>query len=168
MHRFVSRSLPFVLHQDPDASYDVNNQDGDPMPRYDMIDSNRHGTRCAGEVAASANNSFCAVGVAFDARIGGVRMLDGDVTDAVEARSLSLNPQHIQIYSASWGPDDDGKTVDGPGELATRAFIDGVTYGRGGLGSIFVWASGNGLSHSLLFTFCLIVCFCRWPRARQL
>lgn len=57
----------------------------------------------------------------------GVRMLDGDVTDAVEARSLSHNPQHIDIYSASWGPDDDGKTVDGPGELATRAFIEGVT-----------------------------------------
>jgi len=54
-------------------------------------------------------------------------MLDGDVTDAVEARSLSLNPQHIDIYSASWGPDDDGKTVDGPGELATRAFIEGIT-----------------------------------------
>ncbi|KAJ4445762.1 hypothetical protein ANN_12447 [Periplaneta americana] len=74
----------------------------------------------------------------------GVRMLDGDVTDAVEARSLSLNPQHIDIYSASWGPDDDGKTVDGPGELATRAFIEGVTKGRSGKGSIFVWASGNG------------------------
>lgn len=54
-------------------------------------------------------------------------MLDGDVTDAVEARSLSLNPQHIDIYSASWGPDDDGKTVDGPGELATRAFVEGIT-----------------------------------------
>ena len=22
---------------------------------------------------------------------------------------------HIDIYSASWGPEDDGKTVDGPG-----------------------------------------------------
>mgnify|MGYP000848325882 CR=1 FL=1 len=54
-------------------------------------------------------------------------MLDGDVTDAVEARSLNLNSQHIDIYSASWGPDDDGKTVDGPGELAMRAFIEGVT-----------------------------------------
>ncbi|XP_015439209.1 PREDICTED: furin-like protease 1, isoform 1-CRR isoform X2 [Dufourea novaeangliae] len=129
---------------DPQASYDVNNHDEDPMPRYDLLDSNRHGTRCAGEVAATANNSICAVGVAFGAGIGGVRMLDGDVTDAVEARSLSLNPQHIDIYSASWGPDDDGKTVDGPGELATRAFIEGVTKGRNGKGSIFVWASGNG------------------------
>ncbi|CAH0718280.1 unnamed protein product, partial [Brenthis ino] len=133
-----------VVNYDPMASYDVNSHDSDPQPRYDMIDSNRHGTRCAGEVAATANNSLCAVGVAYDASVGGVRMLDGDVTDAVEARSLSLNPQHVDIYSASWGPDDDGKTVDGPGELATRAFIEGVTKGRNGKGSIFVWASGNG------------------------
>nr|XP_024214340.1 furin-like protease 1 isoform X2 [Halyomorpha halys] len=129
---------------DPQASYDVNSHDENPMPRYDMIDSNRHGTRCAGEVAAVANNSICSLGIAYKASVGGVRMLDGDVTDAVEARSLSLNPQHIDIYSASWGPDDDGKTVDGPGELAMRAFIEGVTRGRGGRGSIFVWASGNG------------------------
>ncbi|CAG4943788.1 unnamed protein product [Parnassius apollo] len=133
-----------IANYDPMASYDVNSHDSDPQPRYDMIDSNRHGTRCAGEVAATANNSLCAVGVAYGASVGGVRMLDGDVTDAVEARSLSLNPQHVDIYNASWGPDDDGKTVDGPGELATRAFIEGVTKGRNGKGSIFVWASGNG------------------------
>lgn len=59
-------------------------------------------------------------------------MLDGDVTDAVEARSLALNPQHIDIYSASWGPDDDGKTVDGPGQLATRAFVEGIRNVRPG------------------------------------
>ena len=63
------------------------------------------------------------MGIAYKSGIGGVRMLDGDVTDAVEARSLGLNAQHIHIYSASWGPDDDGKTVDGPGRLATRAFL---------------------------------------------
>lgn len=62
-------------------------------------------------------------------------MLDGDVTDAVEARSLSHNPQHIDIYSASWGPDDDGKTVDGPGELATRAFMEGVAK----VGALFIY-----------------------------
>jgi len=54
-------------------------------------------------------------------------MLDGTVNDAVEARALGLNPEHIDIYSASWGPEDDGKTVDGPGPLARRAFIYGVT-----------------------------------------
>jgi proprotein convertase subtilisin/kexin type 5 len=31
-----------------------------------------------------------------------------------------------------------------PGPLARRAFIYGVTSGRLGKGSIFVWASGNG------------------------
>lgn len=57
----------------------------------------------------------------------GVRMLDGSVNDAVEAAALSTNPSHIDIYSASWGPEDDGKTVDGPGPLARLAFLQGVT-----------------------------------------
>ena len=60
------------------------------------------GTRCAGEVAATANNSECGVGIAYGAGIGGVRMLDGDVTDAIEARSLTLNNQHIDIFSARY------------------------------------------------------------------
>jgi proprotein convertase subtilisin/kexin type 5 len=71
-------------------------------------------------------------------------MLDGTVTDQVEARALSFNIQYIDIYSASWGPEDDGKTVDGPGRLAKRAFLDGIRHGRNKLGSIYVWASGNG------------------------
>ena len=66
------------------------------------------------------------MGVAFNAGIGGIRMLDGDVTDSVEAHSLSFNRDHIDIYSASWGPDDNGEVVDGPGILARKAFIEGV------------------------------------------
>ena len=133
-----------IANYDEDASYDVNNHDPDPQPRYDYTNENRHGTRCAGEVAAQAENGICSVGVAYNAKIGGVRMLDGDVTDSVEAQSLSLHQKHIQVYSASWGPDDDGRTVDGPATLARKAFYDGITKGRGGLGSIYVWASGNG------------------------
>ena len=51
---------------------------------------------------------------------------------------------HLPLSFFSWGPDDDGKTVDGPGRLAARAFVQGVSTGRRGKGSIFVWASGNG------------------------
>lgn len=131
---------------DPLASTDINGNDDDPMPQDNG--DNKHGTRCAGEVAAVAYNQFCGIGVAYNASIGGVRMLDGVVNDAVEARALGLNPEHIDIYSASWGPEDDGKTVDGPGPLARRAFIYGVTSGRKGKGSIFVWASGNGGRHT--------------------
>jgi hypothetical protein len=90
----------------------------------------RHGTRCAGEVAAIAGNTYCGVGVAFNASIGGVRMLDGPVSDSVEAASLSLNQHHIDIYSASWGPEDDGTTFDGPGPLARRAFTEGILHVR--------------------------------------
>jgi hypothetical protein len=133
-----------LQNYDPKASTDINGHDDDPMPRYDETNENKHGTRCAGEVAAVANNSVCSVGVAFNSGIGGIRMLDGDVTDSVEASSLSFNNQHVAIYSASWGPDDNGEVVDGPGPLARKAFQDGALTGRNGLGSIFVWASGNG------------------------
>ncbi|KFD53881.1 hypothetical protein M514_05148 [Trichuris suis] len=129
---------------DPEASYDLNAKDSDPTPRYEPTNENRHGTRCAGEVAAVLNNTLCIVGIAYNAKIGGIRMLDGDVNDWIEAASLNHNRQHIDIYSASWGPDDDGRTVDGPGKLATIAFQEGVRKGRNGKGSIFVWASGNG------------------------
>ena len=59
--------------------------------------------------------------------ITGVRMLDGDVTDVVEASSLSLNSQHIDIYSSSWGPTDDGRTLDGPGKLTKQVFVNGIS-----------------------------------------
>ncbi|XP_027586849.2 proprotein convertase subtilisin/kexin type 4 isoform X2 [Pipra filicauda] len=136
-----------AANYDPQASYDFNSNDPDPQPRYGDGDNNWHGTRCAGEVAAVANNGICGAGVAYNAKIGGVRMLDGPIIDVVEAQALSLHSQHIHIYSASWGPEDDGRTVDGPGELAAAAFHRGVSQGRGGLGSIFIWASGNGGIH---------------------
>ena len=33
-----------------------------------------HGTRCAGEVAAVANNGICGAGVAYNAKIGGTEI----------------------------------------------------------------------------------------------
>lgn len=60
-----------AANYDPRASFDVNNMDSDPQPRYDWTNENKHGTRCAGEVAATANNSQCGLGVAHGAKIGG-------------------------------------------------------------------------------------------------
>ena len=53
-------------------------------------------------------------------------MLDGTVTDSLEARALSYGVGHVDIYSASWGPNDDGQTVEGPGKLASKAFEKGI------------------------------------------
>ena len=84
-------------------------------------------------------------------------------------RLFRLVDSTIKILSASWGPTDDGKTVDGPRNLTVKAMRDGVNKemveyssrstctcmenfhflqplckGRNGKGSIYVWASGDG------------------------
>ncbi|KAL4639911.1 neuroendocrine convertase 2-like isoform X1 [Arapaima gigas] len=129
------------------ASFDYSSNDPYPYPRYTNNWFNSHGTRCAGEVSAAANN-ICGVGVAYNSKVAGIRMLDQPfMTDIIEASSISHMPQVIDIYSASWGPTDDGKTVDGPRELTLQAMADGVNKGRGGKGSIYVWASGDGGSY---------------------
>uniref|UniRef100_A0A2K6LF16 Proprotein convertase subtilisin/kexin type 7 n=1 Tax=Rhinopithecus bieti TaxID=61621 RepID=A0A2K6LF16_RHIBE len=132
----------------PEGSYDLNSNDPDPMPHPDVENGNHHGTRCAGEIAAVPNNSFCAVGVAYGSRIAGIRVLDGPLTDSMEAVAFNKHYQINDIYSCSWGPDDDGKTVDGPHQLGKAALQHGVIAGRQGFGSIFVVASGNGGQHN--------------------
>ncbi|XP_019748233.1 proprotein convertase subtilisin/kexin type 7 [Hippocampus comes] len=128
----------------PEGSYDLNSNDPDPMPHPDVHSDNHHGTRCAGEIAAVPNNSFCAVGVAYGSKVAGIRVLDGPLTDSLEAIAFNKHYQVNDIYSCSWGPDDDGHTVDGPHPLGKAALQHGVIAGRRGFGSIFVVASGNG------------------------
>jgi furin len=129
---------------DPNASIDLNDRDDNPQPRYEVKNENKHGTRCAGEISASANNNVCGVGIAYNSRIGGIRLLDGRINDRLEAEALSFNTNYIDIFSASWGPSDDGKTVEGPGRLTSLAFLKGINEGRDKKGVIYVWASGNG------------------------
>ncbi|KAK0731183.1 peptidase S8/S53 domain-containing protein [Lasiosphaeris hirsuta] len=122
------------------GSYDFNDKTNEPKPR---LSDDRHGTRCAGEVSAVKNN-VCGVGVAYDSKIAGLRILSKLITDADEAVAMNYDFQHNQIYSCSWGPPDDGKSMDAPGILIKRAMLNAVQRGRGGLGSIYVFASGNG------------------------
>ena len=123
-----------------EGSYDFNDKTPEPRPRlYD----DKHGTRCSGEVAA-AKNDVCGVGMAYDSRVAGVRILSKAIDDADEAAAVNYNYQNNDIYSCSWGPPDDGQTMDAPGILIKRAIVNGVQNGRNGKGSIFVFAAGNG------------------------
>ena len=45
-----------------------------------------------------------------------------------EARSLTYGNDIIDIYSNSWGPNDFGDIVDGPGYLTTKALQNGAKY----------------------------------------
>ncbi|CAH8594129.1 unnamed protein product [Heterobilharzia americana] len=113
-------------------------------PRKIIPENDGHGTRCAGLAGAVANNSFCSHGVAPNTKLGGIRILTAPVTDILEARGLSYQAELINIYCSSWGPSDDGITMDLPHEYAEKALSHGIEKGRHGLGSIYVFASGNG------------------------
>ncbi|GBM86740.1 Neuroendocrine convertase 1 [Araneus ventricosus] len=94
---------------------------------HNPVPENSHGTYCAAIAAGVANNKVCGVGVAYDAKIGGVRVIDGPVTDAQEAMALVHALDYVDIYTASWGPNDDGRSIAGPGTLARLAFLKGVS-----------------------------------------
>ena len=122
------------------GSYDFNYDKPDVTPtNYDA-----HGTEVAGTAAAGIN-AACGCGVAPLARVAGIRLLaENTFTDEQEALALSYMDQLNQIYSNSWGPDDDGERIEGPGELTRAAMREAVTSGRNGRGVIYVWSAGNG------------------------
>ncbi|MCX7625475.1 MAG: S8 family serine peptidase, partial [Candidatus Sumerlaeaceae bacterium] len=130
-----------------DIDIDINYGDNDPSPDNS---ADNHGTACAGVAAARGNNSIGVSGSAPQAGLVGVRLISASATDAQEAQGLThqltaTNPvDRVSIYSNSWGPADDGATLEGPGPLAKAALQNGVTNGRGGLGAIYTWAGGNG------------------------
>lgn len=80
-----------ALNYDHQASTDINDNDDDPMPRDNG--DNKHGTRCAGEVAAVAFNQYCGVGVAYNASIGGEK-------NCAENRSGQLALKLIELFNS--------------------------------------------------------------------
>ncbi|WFD27582.1 kexin [Malassezia nana] len=125
---------------DAQGSYDFNDHTALPEPR---LSEDMHGTRCAGEIAA-LKNDICGVGVAPDAHVSGVRILSGPISDADEAAALNYGYQTSSIYSCSWGPSDNGQSMDAPKGLVAKALLNGIYHGRQGRGSLFVFAGGNG------------------------
>ena len=67
----------------------------------------------------------------FESSCLGVRMLDGQATDALEASALGFKNNHIDVYINCWGPKDDGKTFGKPGPIATNALKEAAEKVRG-------------------------------------
>ncbi len=126
-------------------SWDYYDNDPDPYP--DGPDDD-HGTAVAGVAAARDDGAYCGVGSAYRSRLSGIRLISGPVSDAQEAQALIHNYHNNHIFNNSWGPLDDGQRLEGPGILTSLALEDGTTIGRSGLGSIYVWAGGNGLANN--------------------
>lgn len=119
---------------------DWNGNDLDPNPGI----GDDHGTSCAGNAAARGNNGLGVSGTAPEATLIGLRLIAAAVSDAQEAEAMSFLPDLIQIKSNSWGPEDTGTALEGPGPLTLAAFQTAAATGREGKGSIIVWAGGNG------------------------
>lgn len=125
---------------DTGNDFDWNGNDNSPEPETD----DDHGTACAGNAAAVGNNSLGVSGSAPEATLVGMRLIAAGTTDSQEAQALAYLPNLIEIKSNSWGPNDDGTTLEAPGSLTRAALANSAATGRGGLGSLFVWAAGNG------------------------
>ncbi len=129
------------------ASYDYNFSDHDPNH---TLSGDGHGTSAAGVAMANDDSSpgSCGVGSAYNAQVAGLRLISAGSTDAQEANAMSdalaTTPGVVQISSNSWGPSDTGGVLEGPGPLTLAALQNQTTNGRGGRGTIFVWAGGNG------------------------
>lgn len=121
--------------------WDFNDKGNMPKPR---LSDDNHGTRCAGEIAAQLGNGYCGVGVAYNAKVSGIRILLGQISSEDEAALLVYAMDVNDIYSCSWGPRDNGATMEAPDALIKAAMKKGVTEGRRGLGLVYVFALGNG------------------------
>ena len=119
---------------------DWNGNDADPNPGV----GDDHGTSCAGNVAARGNNALGVAGTAPEATLVGLRLTAAATTDAQEAAAMAWKNDLIQIKNNSWGPDDTGTLLEAPGPLTIAAFQTAVATGRGGKGTLFFWAAGNG------------------------
>jgi subtilisin-like proprotein convertase family protein len=134
-----------------DIDIDINFNDPDPTPTPSNT-SDVHGTFVAGLAAGRGNNNLGATGAAPSAGLVGVRLIAAATTAAQEAQAMSHgvsenNPQNrVHVSNNSWGPSDDGQTLEAPSVAMLDALADGVTNGRGGLGVIYVWAGGNGFT----------------------
>jgi len=128
-------------YYEPTLDYDYCGNDGDPSPSS----SNAHGTASAGVAAGVGDNNIGVSGSAPRAGLAGLQLISCSTTDVREAGALGHERQNIDIYSNSWGPSDNGETLEAPGPLMLSAMENDALLGRNGLGNIITWAAGNGL-----------------------
>ncbi|MEZ6042082.1 MAG: S8 family serine peptidase [Planctomycetaceae bacterium] len=134
------------------ASFDFVGNDNDPTPASNYGIS--HGTAIGGYIAAQGNNNEGISGVAPEAGLVGIRLLQppttgtnrgSTVSPTAEGNALNYAQASIDVSNNSWGPVSDG-ALHGLSLGASAALRAGAEQGRGGKGTIYVWAAGNGSS----------------------
>lgn len=109
-----------------------------------MDPTQAHGTASAGLIGAVGNNGIGTTGVAYNATIVPIQFLDGNLgsADPATVRAISFANQDIDVYNHSWGIAS-GRVADVIPPDLIAAFRESVLQGRGGLGNIHVFSTGN-------------------------
>ncbi|WP_340094377.1 S8 family serine peptidase [Nostoc punctiforme] len=110
----------------------------------DFTTYNPHATSVAGVAVANGSNGYQGSGVAPKASFAGLRLVADQFNDSALAnvfydQSSKNRNQSIDIYNNSW-KDEAWLSYFAQG---VDAMADGVKYGRGGLGNIYVFGGGN-------------------------
>lgn len=114
---------------------------GDPTPT--QADPDAHGTAVAGIAAARDNNAVGGRGVASRSSLVGYALLQAS-TSSNEADAMIFQAAGIGVSNNSWGPPDGTGLLTDSNSLWRDGVDFGLASGRGGLGTIYVWAVGNG------------------------
>ncbi len=117
---------------------------GSDDPTNDPTDSaSGHGTEVAGIAASRDNNGLGGSGVAPRANMVGYNLLQNDTTSN-EADAMTRDSPSVDISTNSWGAPDGTGVLSAPDPTWYSAIDTGIASGRGGLGTIYTWAAGNG------------------------
>lgn len=115
---------------------------GDPTPAQGDR-ANAHGTAVAGIAAARDNNGLGGRGAAPRASLLGYALLQAS-TNSNEADAMSFQARDVAVSNNSWGPADGNGQLSDSNSLWRDGIEFGLANGRNGLGTIYVWAAGNG------------------------
>ncbi|MBY0370247.1 S8 family serine peptidase, partial [bacterium] len=117
-----------------------NYLDGSDDP---TVSSAFHGTCVAGLIGARDSNGFGVRGAAPRATLAGYNMLQNSTISNI-ADAAGRNSSDAYISNNSWGPSDGLGTLTTSVSSWKTAVDAAVTSGRGGKGTSFFWAAGNG------------------------
>lgn len=103
-----------------------------------------HGTMVAGIIAARGFNGIGVSGVASRANLVGYNYLqNSSLSNGADALTRGIAAVHVS--NNSWGPGGGMGNLSGVAPSTFRSAIDtGLTTGRGGKGTLYVFAAGNG------------------------
>lgn len=133
-----------LLHPDlrVHPGHDYIDRDDDPSP--DESSSGPHGTACAGVAAGAGDNAYGVAGVAWGADVYAIRLIGGSTSlDDLYSAFVEAVDAGAGVLSNSWGFGESCEPVQNYGTFGDM-FNYAEDEGRGGLGSVVVFAAGNG------------------------